>query len=300
MAVPAKLKGCICGIASAICYGTNPFGALGLQAEGITSGSMLFYRFAIATVIMGIILMVKRETLTVTKKEFLVLAVLGMLFGISSLGLFLSFNYMEAGVASTVLFVYPVMVAVIMAVVFRERASWQTIVAIILSLGGIGLLYQGNGETNLSLVGMLFVLQGAFTYAIYFVVTNKAPLNLPTMKVTFYVLVFSTVTILLYSLTAADRHIQWLATPAQWGYALSLALVSTIISLVLLTIAIKEIGSPPTAIMGALEPLTAVLIGVLMFGESFTWRLVGGIILILGAVMLIILGNAFSAKKQNQ
>ena len=79
-----------------------------------------------------------------------------------------------------------------------------------------------------------------------------------------------------------------------WGYALSLSLVSTIISLVLLTIAIKEIGSTPTAIMGALEPLTAVLIGVLLFGENFTWRLVGGIILILGAVMLIILGNAFS------
>lgn len=145
---------------------------------------------------------------------------------------------------------------------------------------------------------MLFVLQGSLTYAIYFVVTNKAPLNLPPMKVTFYVLIFSTITVSLYSLMAEDSKIQWLETPEMWGYALSLSLVSTIISLVLLTIAIKEIGSTPTAIMGALEPLTAVLIGVLLFGENFTWRLVGGIILILGAVMLIILGNAFSSKSK--
>ena len=298
MAVSAKLKGCFCGVASAICYGTNPFGALGLQAEGITAGSMLFYRFAIATVIIAIFLICQRESFAVTRKELLILTVLGVLFGVSSLGLFLSFNYMEAGVASTILFVYPVMVAVIMAVVFRERISLGTFVAIILSLGGIGLLYQGNGEANLSLIGMLFVLQGSLTYAIYFVVTNKAPLNLPPMKVTFYVLIFSTITVSLYSLMAEDSKIQWLETPEMWGYALSLSLVSTIISLVLLTIAIKEIGSTPTAIMGALEPLTAVLIGVLLFGENFTWRLVGGIILIRGAVMLIILGNAFSSKSK--
>lgn len=136
MAVSAKLKGCFCGVASAICYGTNPFGALGLQAEGITAGSMLFYRFAIATVIIAIFLICQRESFTVTRKELLILTVLGVLFGVSSLGLFLSFNYMEAGVASTILFVYPVMVAVIMAVVFRERISLGTFVAIILSLGG--------------------------------------------------------------------------------------------------------------------------------------------------------------------
>ncbi|MBO4789465.1 MAG: EamA family transporter, partial [Oxalobacter sp.] len=89
-------------------------------------------------------------------------------------------------------------------------------------------------------------------------------------------------------------------TPAQWGYALSLAVVSTIISLVLLTVAVKEIGSTPTAIMGALEPLTAVLIGVFFFHEHFTWQLAGGIFLILGAVILIIMGNAMSSKRLTQ
>lgn len=298
MTVPAKLKGVFCGITSAICYGTNPFGALGLQAEGITADSTLFYRFAIAGVILGVFLIGKRETFSVTKKELAVLAALGILFGFSSLGLFLSFNYMEAGVASTILFVYPVMVAAIMATVFHERVSLGTVIAIILSLGGIGLLYQGNGEANLSLAGMLLVLMSSLTYAIYIIITNKVPLNLSPMKSTFYVLMFAVLTVFVYSVAFGDGQIQWLDTSAKWGYALSLALVSTIISLILLTVAIKEIGSTPTAIMGALEPLTAVLIGVLFFGEHFTWRLVGGIILIMGAVLLIIVNSAYRSRKK--
>lgn len=298
MTVPAKLKGVFCGIISAICYGTNPFGALGLQAEGITADSTLFYRFAIAGVILGVFLIGKRETFSVTKKELAVLAALGILFGFSSLGLFLSFNYMEAGVASTILFVYPVMVAAIMATVFHEQVSLGTVIAIILSLGGIGLLYQGNGEANLSLAGMLLVLMSSLTYAIYIIITNKVPLNLSPMKSTFYVLMFAVLTVFVYSVAFEDGQIQWLDTSAKWGYALSLALVSTIISLILLTVAIKEIGSTPTAIMGALEPLTAVLIGVLFFGEHFTWRLVGGIILIMGAVLLIIVNSAYRSRKK--
>lgn len=298
MAVPSKLKGVFCGIASAICYGTNPFGALGLQAEGITAGSTLFYRFAIAGVILGVFLIGKRENFFVTKKELVVLAALGILFGFSSLGLFLSFNYMEAGVASTILFVYPVMVAVIMATVFRERVSLGTIIAIILSLGGIGLLYQSNGEARLSLAGISLVLMSSLTYAIYIIITNKVSLKLSPMKSTFYVLTFAVLTVFVYSSVFGDGQIQWLDTQAKWGYALSLALVSTIISLILLTVAIKEIGSTPTAIMGALEPLTAVLIGVLFFGEHFTWRLVGGIILIMGAVLLIIVSNACRSRKK--
>jgi drug/metabolite transporter (DMT)-like permease len=296
----ARLKGCICGVASAICYGTNPFGALGLKGEGITAGSMLFYRFSIAMVILGAYLICRRESLAVTRKEFLVLASLGVLMGFSSLGLFLSFNYMEAGVASTLLFVYPVMVAVIMAAVFRERVTITTVVAILLSLAGIRLLYQGNGDVALSLVGIMLVLFSSLTYAIYIIVSQKASLNVPPIKATFFVLVFGALTVFLYTVAVSGQPVQWLETPAQWGYALSLAVVSTIISLVLLTVAVKEIGSTPTAIMGALEPLTAVLIGVFFFHEHFTWQLAGGIFLILGAVMLIIMGNAMVSKPDTQ
>ena len=82
-------------------------------------------------------------------------------------------------------------------------------------------------------------------------------------------------------------------SPRAWFFACWLGLVPTVLSLVLMTIAVHEVGATPTAIMGALEPLTAVAIGVMVFGESLTLRLVIGIVLILFAVLLIVLGKRF-------
>ena len=294
----SKIRGTICGILAAICYGTNPLGALGLQEASITTGSILFYRFGIALLLLGGLLMIRKESLAVTLKEFSIVVILGTLFGVSSLGLFLSFNYMEAGIASTILFVYPVIVAVLMSIFFKEKATLTTIVSILLSLGGIALLYQGDGGENLSLIGIMFVLLSSTTYAVYIIITNKMPLALSPMKITFYSLIFATLTVVAYSLTAPERHIQWLTSSAEWGYAVFLAIVPTVISLILITIAAKEVGSTPTAIMGALEPLTAVLIGVLLFGERFTLKLAIGIVLIMGAVLLIIIGNVRTSRKK--
>lgn len=294
----SKIRGSICGILAAISYGTNPLGALGLQKAGITTGSILFYRFAIALLFLGGLLLIRKVSLAVSLKELSIMALLGILFSISSLGLFLSFNYMEAGIASTILFVYPVIVAVLMSIFFKEKATLTTIVSILLSLGGIALLYQGDGGENLSLIGIMFVLLSSTTYAVYIIITNKMPLALSPVKITFYSLIFATLTVVAYSLTAPERHIQWLTSLAEWGYAVFLAVVPTVISLILITIAAKEVGSTSTAIMGALEPLTAVLIGVLLFGERVTLKLAIGIVLIMGAVLLIIIGNVRTSRKK--
>ena len=76
-----------------------------------------------------------------------------------------------------------------------------------------------------------------------------------------------------------------------WGYALFMAFVPTVLALVMMAVAIRDIGSTPTAIMGALEPVSAVMIGVLMFGEKFTLQIMFGIILIMASVLVIILAK---------
>ena len=79
---------------------------------------------------------------------------MGLLVALSSLTLFLSYNYMAAGIASTLLFVYPIMVALIMAMVFKEKLALQTIVCMLLALGGIGLLYKSeDGSTDRDTAG---------------------------------------------------------------------------------------------------------------------------------------------------
>ncbi|MCI7119120.1 MAG: DMT family transporter [Prevotella sp.] len=292
----AKLRGTVCGIAAAVFYGTNPLGAMNLYADGISTNSTLFYRFGLAVVMLGAMMAVQRKSFALARRELVTLAILGVFMSTSSTTLYFSFNFMDVGIASTLLFVYPVMVAVIMATLFHEKVTAATVVAILLSLAGIALLnHTGNG-TSLSLWGVTLVMLSSLTYAIYIVVVNKSSLRLSSVKLTFYVLLFGLFTIYGYTL-AMGETVQLLVTPKQWMYAAQLALMPTVLSLVLMVIAVHDIGSTPTAIMGAIEPITAVAIGVLVFGENFTPRLALGIVLILTAVLLIIGGKEMSPHK---
>ena len=288
-----KLRGTLCGIGAAVFYGTNPLGAMNLYRDGITANSTLFYRFGLAALMLGVLMAVQRKSFALTRRELLTLIPLGVLMGSSSSSLYISFNYMDVGIASTLLFVYPVMVAVIMAAFFREKVTAATVAAIALSLAGIALLNHTDGGAALSALGVTLVMVSSLTYAVYIVVVNKSDIRMSSVKLTFYVLIFGLLAILGFTM-AMGEHVQWLSTPRQWLFASQLALLPTVLSLVLMAVAVHDIGSTPTAIMGALEPMTAVAIGVVCFGESFTVRLATGIVLILTAVLLIIAGKELS------
>lgn len=287
----SKLKGYLCGIGAAVCYGTNPLGALYLYEDGINANSVLFYRFALAVVMLGMLMAARRKSLKVSRRELSLLCALGVVFSTSSITLYFSFCFMDAGIASTLLFVYPVMVAVIMALLFKERLPAVSVFAIMLALSGIAMLYHGDGGATLSTRGVMLVMFSSLSYAVYIVVVNKSPLRMSSMKLTFYVLFFGMLTVLTNSFITG-LHIQMLTTPRMWSCAFMLALLPTVFSLVLMTISVHETGSTPTAVMGALEPLTAVVIGVAVFGEQLTPRLAAGIVLILTAVIMIIAGKS--------
>ncbi len=288
-----KHKGIICGILAAVCYGTNPFGALPLYEEGVNTSSVLFYRFSMAVLMLAVMLLVERKSFRISGRELKTLGSLGLLFAASSITYYQSFRFMDAGIASTILFVYPVMVAVIMATCFKEKVTASIVIAIILALVGIGLLYRGDAGVSLSGIGVLLVMVSSLTYAVYIVVVNQSSIRMSSLKLTFYVLLICMLSLLVYSFTSPDLHLMLPPSPRAWFFACWLGLVPTVLSLVLMTVAVHEVGATPTAIMGALEPLTAVAIGVMVFGESFTLRLAVGIVLILSAVLLIVLGKNF-------
>ena len=288
-----KHKGIICGILAAVCYGTNPLGALPLYEEGVNTSSVLFLRFSIATLILGVVMIANRKSFAVTRGELTTMASLGALMAVSSLTYYQSFRYMDAGIASTILFVYPVMVAVIMATFFREKVTATTITSIVLALAGIVLLYRGDAGISLSMTGVMLVMVSSLTYAVYIVIVNQSEIRMSIVKLTFYVLLICSMCLFAYSFTSSDLHLMLPPSPRAWFFACWLGLVPTVLSLLFMTIAVHEVGATPTAIMGALEPLTAVAIGVMMFGESLTLRLCIGIVLILAAVLLIVAGKHF-------
>lgn len=282
-----RLKGFACGAIAAASYGMNPLFALPLYGAGMRADSVLFYRYFFAILLLGILMKVRGDSFSLKRADLLPLAVMGLLFSFSSLFLFASYNYMDAGIASTILFVYPVLVAVIMAVFFHEKVSFLTMLSIALAFAGISLLYEGGDGKTLDALGVLFVFLSSLTYAIYIVGVNRSSLKeLPTAKLTFYALLFG-ITVYVVRLDGCTA-LQPVPSPLLWVNVLSLALFPTIISLVMMTLSIHRIGSTPAAILGALEPVTALFFGVVVFGERLTPRIVFGVLLILSAVTLII------------
>lgn len=291
MIVNKKLIGTACAIGAAVCYGTNPLGALNLYAEGMNTPSVLFYRFGLAWLIIAAVMLFRRESLRVDRREFLTLFALGLLFIGSSLTLYLSFRLMPAGVASTILFTYPVMTAVIMALFFREKITLSTVSSIVLAMAGVLLLYWGDGTGALHLGGVILVLVSALTYALYIIVVDKSPLQMSSFKINFYVLLYCAAGMALFALLSG-QPLMLPPTPTAWLWVSWLAIVPAIMALVMMVYAAKYIGSTPTAILGALEPTTAVLIGVLVFAEPFTLRLLLGILLVLASVSIVVLAKS--------
>lgn len=290
----SKAKGYLLGAIAAATYGMNPLFALPLYETGMDPDSVLFFRYLFAIPLLGVMLKARGRTFRLKRGEVPPLLAMGLLVAVSSLTLFQSYNFMDAGIASTLLFVYPIMVALIMAFVFKEKLTLQTVLCIALALGGIGLLYKTADGSTLSLTGTALVMVSALSYAVYIVGINQSSLkHVATLKVTFYVLLFGVTLFLGRILYGGDLILpeKWYL----WGNLIALAVFPTAISFLCTTGAIQYIGSTPTAILGALEPVTAILFGITVFGERLTLRESLELALIITAVTSVIAGGGITA-----
>lgn len=291
-----KIKGYALGAIAAATYGLNPLFALPLYADGMDADSVLFLRYVLAVPMMGIMILSRRRNFKVSRSYLPALLFVSLMMAASSLALFKSYSFMDAGIASTLLFVYPLMVAGIMAAFFNERLSFFTMACILVALTGIGLLFKASDGSTLSLPGTILVMLSSLSYAIYIVGVNRPGLRqVPTVKMIFYVLLCGA---MLFGLKIALTPDATLLLPQHWymwGNIAALALLPTVISFICTTSAIQYIGPTPTAILGALEPATAVIIGVTVFGETLTARDWVGLLLIVGAVSLVVGGGRITS-----
>lgn len=288
-----KTRGYINGILAAISYGTNPLFALPMYKLGMSVNSVLFYRYFFALVIYGISLkLFKKVDLKLSIKEFCSMFPLAILFALSSVTMFEALKYLDSGVACTILFVYPIIVALISTIFYKEKMTKTSIFAMFLALSGIFAL-NGGLSGHLNPLGVFFILASALVYAIYMVLVKnlKTIKHMKYEKITFYVMLFG-LFVFIYNLKFCTE----LQPITEWRVlicALALAIFPTIISIETINVAIRLIGSTTTAILGALDPLTAVFFGVVVFGETLTFNRIIGIILVLFGAMLIILRDRF-------
>ncbi len=285
-----SIKGLIYGIVTSVTFGLIPLFTLPLMKEGMSLDSILFYRFLFATIALGIMMKVHKEPFAIKMNDLPLLALLSTYYMVSAQFLFWGYDYMGAGVATTLHFTYPVFVTLLMLILFREKASWVTWLAIILAVYGVARLSIGGEDHKFSFFGVGIVLLSALGYAAYITTVNKSHLRtMPNRKLAFYVFVFTT--LLFAGKVSVTQTLQPIPDVMSGVNLVLLAVLPTVISNITLLLAVHHIGGTMTSVLGALEPVTAVCIGAFVFGEAFTWQQGLGIAMILVAVTLIILGK---------
>ncbi len=295
-----KVTGAVYGAAAAACYGMNPLFTLPLYSANIGVNSVLCYRYVLAVILLFCwLVFFKKTPLKLNKSEFLPLFIMGLVFSFSSYTLFKSYTYMDAGIASTLLFIYPILVALLMIIFFKEKIRSSTVISLILMTIGITMLYNGKPGESLNIIGVLLVFLSALSYAIYIIGIKAIPqlAKMDANKLIFYVMLFGSF-IYIYNLDFFTK-LDIIQTPMLWINAIALAVLPTILSLAAMTESIKLIGATPAAILGALEPVTALFFGVAIFHEHLTVRIVMGIAAILTAVILIILKKDIASRQKN-
>lgn len=285
-----QLIGYVSGFIAGVSYGTNPLFAKPLLESGVPVLVMLFFRYGISAVLLAAWMLAKKERFRVNGGEFAWLALLGVLFACSSLFLFFSYEFIPSGLATTLVYLYPVFVALIM-VFLRFYPSWQTWLSILATFGGILLLSSPSPGASIKIPGILLAIASALSYAFYLVIVNRSKRikKVSEHTLTLYALLTGTVLFALIRALQGGSIVEGVNTVSDWGNLLGLAIVPTMISMLTLAISSRYIGPTKTSILGVFEPLTAILIGTFLFGEPFTLKMGTGVVICVAAVLFMIL-----------
>ncbi|WP_267401891.1 MULTISPECIES: DMT family transporter [unclassified Chryseobacterium] len=291
-----KTKGYISAIISSVSYGLIPLFILPLKTIGFSMNITLFYRFFLSALFILPLLIYKKESLKISGKETFVLFILGIFFALMSEFLFLGYDYLTPGIASTIFFVYPVIVALIVFFVFKEAITKLTVLSLFITVFGVFILSIKDSVFDINILGLCIATLSAVFYALYIVTVNKVKIEGSSLKITFYSMLFSSFYYLIKALLMGDSLI---IPDVKIFFNLSLfALITTVLSILTLVYAIKLIGSTPSSIMGALEPIVAVVVSVLFFSEDFTLNLALGVGLITFGVVLSIVSEKRKSKNE--
>ena len=280
------------GIITGITYGLNPLFGLPLMKEGASVEAILFFRYGIAVLILGAFLLLTKQTFKVSLKQAGILLVLGLLYTASSIFLFEAYNYIASGLATTLIFLYPVLVALIM-VFLRVVPSWQVWLAIVATFFGVIIMTQNGDSQAINPIGVLLSLGSATVYAFFIVIINrsKAIGSISNSLLTFYSLMVGAFIFLGKNLLSDAPITTGIEGWGAWMNLVGLALLPTVVSTASLAIATRNIGATKASVLGVFEPITAILVGTVFLGEVLTTNIIVGILLAMGAVTFMIVST---------
>ena len=280
------------GIITGITYGLNPLFGMPLIKNGAAVESILFFRYSIAVLILGLLLLMDKQSFRVTRKQAGILLVLGLLYTSSSMLLFQAYNYIPSGLATTLVFLYPVLVALIM-VFLRVVPSWQVWLAIVATFVGVIIMTQSDSTQAINPLGVVLSLGSALVYAIFIVIINRSKTisSISNSLLTFYALSVGAIVFLGVVIASGENLTTGIETNRDWLNLVGLAILPTIVSTASLAVATRNIGATKASVLGVFEPITAILVGTLVFGEALTNNIIIGILIAMFAVTFMIIST---------
>ena len=286
------LNGIFYAAISSISFGFSPLFSLGLIAAGLSNFDVLSYRWMVAAVVLVIYALCKKKTLRIsTFDEAWKIALLSALRAITSITLLIGYANIASGVASTINFMYPVIVTATMMIFFGEDKSWINVGAIALSIFGVYLMSSGEGlkvDGGNTELGLACSLISAISFAAYYVVMKQVKADkIEVVKFTTWVMLLSAIYFVIAGIIV-DGKISIVTDGKLWIYILGLGLWATMVSNFTAVKAVRRIGPTLTSILGALQPLTAVILGGLFLDEHLGPKTIGGIALIMIAVGIVV------------
>ena len=286
-----KIKGILFAALSSSTFGLAPFFTISLIMAGYSTFEALSYRWGVAALFLFLVGVFSGVKFRMSWRDFRTVFCLSLFRATTSFSLVVAYQNIASGVASVIHFMYPLAVALTMMFVFKEPKSKTIISAIVISIIGAVFLSTGNIESSGggdTVLGIVMSTISVFSYAGYIVgVRRTRAVNIPSVPLTCSVMGIGAVLFIIGGFFTGGIRIE--TDPHIWLYIAGLGLVATAISNISLVQGIKLAGPTLASIMGAMEPLTAVVIGIFVFGEVFSWNTAVGIALILFAVLLVIL-----------
>lgn len=281
-----KYRGFIAVIVSAIVFGLMPFFAKIIYANGGNPVSLVFYRFFIAIPVLFIsIKLNKNISLGISKEEFLkiiVVAVIG--YSGTAMLLFLSYNYISTGMTTTIHFGYPMFVILGCAIFYKEKVNYVKAISVLLSTFGIMFFFDRDAGTSITGISIAFL--SGITYAFYIIYIDKSGLKkMHSLKLTFYLCVIAAPIIFAFSLITGNFTIS--ITPFGWLLTSILSVGVTLGAVSLFQVGIKMVGPQSAAILSTFEPITSVIMGILVLNEVFSLRVFMGCVLVLLSVIIL-------------
>ena len=288
-----RLNGVFYAVLSSASFGFSPLFSLGLLTVGLTNFDILSYRWGIAGIALMLYAFYRKKTLLPNSwDETWKIILLSALRAITSVTLLIGYANISSGIASTINFMYPVIVALCMMFIFGEHKSFVDIAAIAVSIFGVYLLASGDslivegGDTTL---GLTCSLISAFSFAAYYILMKKLKADkIEVVKFTTWVMLLSAIYFIVCAFVF-EGSLSMIPDGKSWLYILGLALWSTMISNFTGVKAVRRIGPTLTSILGALQPVTAVILGVAFLNDHLYLKSLIGIIMILGAVTVVVM-----------